>query len=1123
MRVMPVPFAGPAGQRPTIPHLERWQTMKQQNNLLGVAIALSLVSTGALAAGTLKAPPVPMGAERAELIRSGATKGAHAWSAYIVRLEAPPLARYRGGIEGLAPTSPRATGTSKLDANSPQSRAYLSHLATQQADFLEKAEAILGRTIDVMAVYRVANNGLGLWLRSDEAAQLGAMKGVAEVEREQLRPLNTDAGPEWIGASAVWDGSATADGLGTQGEGIIIGVIDTGVNHDHPSFADPGPVDNYDHVNPLSEYKGLCDGTTGLPYCNDKLIGVYDCNVGGGGILRPAADGGTRATEVAPLAGTYDLANCSAFDGPHAFLSPGGTSIMFNVQAADDITMNLYYSADPLDPNPTQVVAYDFLFGIETTTYQPIGGVPQGYYWAEICPFTVQPIAVPQPYTGQLVWSDQDTGIGDACAGGQPEDGNQHGSHTASTAGGNIVNADIEAPTITITRTLAGVAPHANLITYAGCLPAQGCLGLSLANAIEQIVIDGVDVANYSIGGGPNNPWSDSDAQGFLAAREAGIWVATSASNDGPGAGSIGSPADAPWITTVGASTHNRVLANRVENLSGGNTAPPSSSILGKALTAGYPETGTVAIVYAGDTPSNADLTADPKLCAGGDAAAATNPWSAGTFSGEIVVCDRGTYARVDKCKNVCEAGAGGCILANNAASGDSLVADGHSCPSVHITYDDGVALKNWLADGAPAGSHQGSISGTFADLEPINGDIQAGFSSRGPNPSAQNNLKPDVTNPGVDVLAAVHTVGNTTATPGSAEYGSLSGTSMSSPHTAGSFALLRAKRPELTPAEAQSALMMTSTRDMTRDSNGVDDGDPFDRGAGRVNLFAATRAGLVMDESDYGASATTAKDLNIPSFADVNCQSQCTWQRTVKSAADVAVTWTASFTSEDGIDVTVTPSQFTLAPGATQMISVTADVANAKPATPQGAPGPDDENETQDLDDDGNIIFNACTGNAGNSHDCWVFADIALASSDAGIPDVSMPLAARSSGDADGDGVKDLVDNCPLADNVGQQDGDGDGAGDACDNCLGLANPSQCDTNGDGYGNQCDGDLNNNNVINFVDLAMLKQAFLSSPGDANWNPDADLTCDGVVVNFGDLAIIKSQWLQAPGPSALNP
>ncbi|NNF61934.1 MAG: hypothetical protein HKN06_11490, partial [Gammaproteobacteria bacterium] len=207
-------------------------------------------------------------------------------------------------------------------------------------------------------------------------------------------------------------------------------------------------------------------------------------------------------------------------------------------------------------------------------------------------------------------------------------------------------------------------------------------------------------------------------------------------------------------------------------------------------------------------------------------------------------------------------------------------------------------------------------------------------------------------------------------------------------------------------------------------------------------------------------------------------------------------------------------------AAGDTQVITVTADIARARHATPQGTPGVSTENETQDLDDDGNIIFNACTGAAGDSKDCWVFADIALLSSDPSVPDVSMPLAARSTGDSDGDGVKDLVDNCPTVANAAQDetpDSDADGVPDICDNCLGEENPSQCDTNNDGFGNHCDADLDNNGLANTFDLAIMREQF--GLGGSN---DADLNCDGIVNTF-DLTIMREKFGLAPGPSSFNP
>jgi subtilisin family serine protease len=143
------------------------------------------------------------------------------------------------------------------------------------------------------------------------------------------------------------------------------------------------------------------------------------------------------------------------------------------------------------------------------------------------------------------------------------------------------------------------------------------------------------------------------------------------------------------------------------------------------------------------------------------------------------VVCDRGTCGRVEKAQNVKEGGAGGYVLANDQANGGSLIADPYALPGVHITYQDGVALEAGLAS---AGTHTGSIAGMSLDTAAANGDVMASFSSRGPDKTDPAVLKPDITAPGVDILAAVNGV-NPLDPP---EFGILSGTSMAAPHLTG-------------------------------------------------------------------------------------------------------------------------------------------------------------------------------------------------------------------------------------------------------------------------------------------------------------------------------------------------
>lgn len=692
---------------------------------------------------------------------------------YIVRLSGPSLAAYRGGIAGLLATSPEVTGARKLDVNSPASRAYLGHLAERRAEFLQRAGERLGRELTVGYVYDVVLNGLTLQLTAAEAATIADLPVVESIRPNFTRELLTDRGPTWIGAAALWGAETACAVDGKCGEGVIVGIIDTGINTDHPSFADIGG-DGYNHTNPFGAgvYKGWCNpGYARQVACNDKLIGA---------------------------------------------------------------------------------------------------------------------------------WSY-------ASSGNDPEDDNGHGSHTASTVAGNrLYNITVDAPTIDPNFDISGVAPHANIISYDACTN-DGCDIDALLAAIDQAVADGVDVINYSIGSAATtSPWGDEDALAFLDARTAGVFVAASAGNRGPGAGTTGSPANAPWLTSVAAATQDRALVNALINLSGGTST--LDDITGRSVTSSY---GPAPIVYAGNY---------------GNALCQAGIWGTNVFSGEIVVCDRGINARVEKAENVAAAGGGGMVLANAAANGSELVGDAYVIPGVHITYTDGVALKTWLASGS---GHSGSIAGTVKDIQDANGDVMADFSSRGPNKAlAGDVLKPDIAGPGVDILAAVNSV--TGVTP--PEFDFLSGTSMSSPHLAGAGALLSQVRPTWTPAEMQSALMTTAWRENVRKEDGITPVDPFDVGSGRVNLADVVNAGLVLNvtTAEYEAADPALggdpKTLNIASMADGACYMNCGWTRTVRNPTATAMTWNGTFTGFDGLAGTLSPTSFSLTGGASQSFSLAID-----------------------------------------------------------------------------------------------------------------------------------------------------------------------------------------------------
>ncbi|HEX5685248.1 MAG TPA: S8 family serine peptidase, partial [Ideonella sp.] len=140
---------------------------------------------------------------------------------------------------------------------------------------------------------------------------------------------------------------------------------------------------------------------------------------------------------------------------------------------------------------------------------------------------------------------------------GAPRDVGGHGSHTASTAGGNA-NADAVSHTQNV-GPISGVAPRARLAAYKVCWAwfnagtgafQTNCWSGDSVAAIDQAVADGVDVISYAVSG-PAGAESAAVRLAFLNATAAGVFVATSAGNGGPGESTVAHTS--PWVTTVGA------------------------------------------------------------------------------------------------------------------------------------------------------------------------------------------------------------------------------------------------------------------------------------------------------------------------------------------------------------------------------------------------------------------------------------------------------------------------------------------------------------------------------------------------------------------------------------------
>ncbi|ASJ95833.1 S8 family serine peptidase [Shewanella marisflavi] len=194
---------------------------------------------------------------------------------YIIQLSDAPISTYNGSVSGLASTqqtvSKARMSKAPLNLNQPQIQAYSSYLAQKRANVVSQAQAMQGLNIQVGREFSVALNGFVAELTQEQAAKLAKVPGVKRITREKIYELQTFSTPEQTGATSVWTGSALNSS--NKGEGMVVGIIDTGINTDHPSFAAVGG-DGYQHTNPLGTgFLGDCAESP--EYCNDKLIGVY--------------------------------------------------------------------------------------------------------------------------------------------------------------------------------------------------------------------------------------------------------------------------------------------------------------------------------------------------------------------------------------------------------------------------------------------------------------------------------------------------------------------------------------------------------------------------------------------------------------------------------------------------------------------------------------------------------------------------------------------------------------------------------------------------------------------------------------------------------------------------------
>ncbi|KAI0488807.1 hypothetical protein KFK09_028646 [Dendrobium nobile] len=502
---------------------------------------------------------------------------------------------------------------------------------------------------------------------------------------------------------------------------------------------------------------------------------------------------------------------------------------------------------------------------------------------------------------------------------GTTRDTHGHGTHTLSTAGGNFVpNASLFG---FASGTAKGGSPAAHVASYKVCWEF-GCTASDILAGFDEAIHDGVDVLSVSVGGHSLDYFNDSIAIGSFHAMLNGIAVVCSAGNDGPDKASVLN--SAPWVTTVAASSLDRDFTNFV-------TLSNKRQIFGKSKTGwGLPSKKLYPLIYSFDAKADNVSRNDARLCRLGS----LDPLKA---KGKIVICLGGGINRIVKSLLVHNAGGVGMIHAIDDDMDDGYVAS-HIIPATMISHKIGLRLKFFVKSNKFL---RGTISPgkTVIGVKPA--PMVAAFSSRGPNHLTPQVLKPDITAPGIDVLAS-----NTEAVPVSEPmYDSrrwpfklLSGTSMSCPHVAGIIGLLRKIYPHWSSAAIRSAIMTTAR---TRDNIGkpmkvqgtLRKATPFAYGSGHIQPNDAMDPGLVYDLGidDYmdflcalgfnstqslkllgkpykcSKKKTVMENLNYPSFAIPSLKKTMTVTRTVKNVGSPG-TYTARIKAPEGILVSVKP-----------------------------------------------------------------------------------------------------------------------------------------------------------------------------------------------------------------------
>lgn len=459
----------------------------------------------------------------------------------------------------------------------------------------------------------------------------------------------------------------------------------------------------------------------------------------------------------------------------------------------------------------------------------PPAGFPKGY--PEDKPFTNNKIIAARSYVHLLNPAEPEFSAPDDES---PRDRVGHGTAVAMIAAGRPVSSPV--------GTLVGAAPKAFLGNYKifGSPDIRDFSSdAALVAAIDDAVSDGMDVITISSGVTAQYPWNETcDSQpcdpAAQAAQDAvdgfGVVVVAAAGNAG-GAGeqaypmlnSISSPASAPGVIAVGATTNSRRFLQSVTY----------NGIRLEAL--------------AGSEPGlNAPLTAPAKDALAAGDSLACSPFAAGAFAGQIAVIDDGGCPVEFKTDFAARAGAVGVVLINREDRNFPESIPGLETldiPTYTIAHDDGDGLINLLA----VGSVTITLDPTLNPESTLSDDV-AVSSSRGPN--LDGAIKPEVAAPGTSIFSAAQSLDRNGRAYSASGFISVSGTSFAAPFVAGTAALVLQRRPTLTVAQVRSAIINTADPALF---DGIEPASVFAKGAGLLDARAALDTQALAEPATLG------------------------------------------------------------------------------------------------------------------------------------------------------------------------------------------------------------------------------------------------------------------------------